>query len=50
MATYYLWNIGCQMNKAESERMSDYLEGLGYRPVSPLLARGGGWASPWLAA
>ena len=34
MATYYLWNIGCQMNKAESERMSDYLEGLGYRPVS----------------
>ena len=30
---YYIWTIGCQMNKAESERLSAYLEYLGYQPV-----------------
>lgn len=29
--SYYLWSIGCQMNRAESERLSNYLAGLGYR-------------------
>jgi tRNA-2-methylthio-N6-dimethylallyladenosine synthase len=28
---YYIWTIGCQMNKAESERLSAYLEYLGYQ-------------------
>ena len=27
---YYIWTIGCQMNKAESERFASYLESLGY--------------------
>ncbi len=27
---YYIWTIGCQMNKAESERLAAYLEYLGY--------------------
>lgn len=31
MPTYYIWTIGCQMNKAESQRVADYLEMLGYR-------------------
>ncbi|MFC1961939.1 tRNA (N6-isopentenyl adenosine(37)-C2)-methylthiotransferase MiaB [Chloroflexota bacterium] len=26
MPKYYLWTIGCQMNKAESERLGSYLE------------------------
>lgn len=26
---YYIWTIGCQMNKADSERLSSALEGLG---------------------
>ncbi|MFC1871214.1 MiaB/RimO family radical SAM methylthiotransferase [Chloroflexota bacterium] len=30
---YYIWTIGCQMNKAESERLGSYLEGLGYQPT-----------------
>ncbi|MBI2854245.1 MAG: tRNA (N6-isopentenyl adenosine(37)-C2)-methylthiotransferase MiaB [Chloroflexi bacterium] len=33
MPTYYLWNIGCQMNKSESERLGGYLEAEGYRLV-----------------
>ena len=28
---YHIWTIGCQMNKAESERLGSYLEGLGYQ-------------------
>ena len=32
--SYYIWTIGCQMNKAESERLSNYLENLGYRSTS----------------
>ncbi|MFC1995784.1 tRNA (N6-isopentenyl adenosine(37)-C2)-methylthiotransferase MiaB [Chloroflexota bacterium] len=31
MANYYIWTIGCQMNKAESERLGGYLEKLGHR-------------------
>jgi tRNA-2-methylthio-N6-dimethylallyladenosine synthase len=39
MPGYYLWTIGCQMNKAESERLAGYLEQLGYQPAqSPLEA------------
>ncbi|MEW6033897.1 MAG: tRNA (N6-isopentenyl adenosine(37)-C2)-methylthiotransferase MiaB [Chloroflexota bacterium] len=34
MPGYYIWTIGCQMNKAESERLGGYLEWLGYEPVS----------------
>jgi len=30
MPRYYIWTIGCQMNKAESERLSSYLEQKGY--------------------
>ncbi len=30
MPQYYIWTIGCQMNKAESERLGSYLEQLGY--------------------
>ena len=29
--TFYIWTIGCQMNKADSTRLSDQLIGLGYR-------------------
>jgi tRNA-2-methylthio-N6-dimethylallyladenosine synthase len=31
--SYHIWTIGCQMNKAESERLAAYLEYLGYHPV-----------------
>ena len=31
MPQYYIWTIGCQMNKAESERLGSYLEHLGYQ-------------------
>jgi len=31
MPQYYIWTIGCQMNKAESERLGGYLEQLGYQ-------------------
>ena len=31
--TFYIWTIGCQMNKAESERLSGHLESLGYMPA-----------------
>jgi tRNA-2-methylthio-N6-dimethylallyladenosine synthase len=30
MKKYYIWTIGCQMNKAESERLSSRFEELGY--------------------
>lgn len=29
---YYIWTIGCQMNKAESERLASLLESSGYQP------------------
>ncbi|MFC1937024.1 MiaB/RimO family radical SAM methylthiotransferase [Chloroflexota bacterium] len=31
MPQYYIWTIGCQMNKVESERLGSLLEELGYR-------------------
>jgi len=31
MPQYYIWTIGCQMNKAESERLGSSLEQLGYQ-------------------
>jgi tRNA-2-methylthio-N6-dimethylallyladenosine synthase len=31
MAKYHIWTIGCQMNKAESERLGSYFEDLGYQ-------------------
>lgn len=31
MLRYYIWTIGCQMNKAESQRIAAYLELLGYQ-------------------
>ena len=33
MDTYYIWTIGCQMNKADSERLGSALEQLGLNPV-----------------
>jgi tRNA-2-methylthio-N6-dimethylallyladenosine synthase len=34
MPEYFIWTIGCQMNKAESERLGSYLEHLGYTEAS----------------
>jgi tRNA-2-methylthio-N6-dimethylallyladenosine synthase len=34
MPKYHIWTIGCQMNKAESERLGSYFEQLGYEPVA----------------
>jgi tRNA-2-methylthio-N6-dimethylallyladenosine synthase len=34
MPCYYIWTIGCQMNKADSEHIASYLEGAGYSPVT----------------
>jgi tRNA-2-methylthio-N6-dimethylallyladenosine synthase len=34
MPKYNIWTIGCQMNKAESERLASYFEQLGYQPAS----------------
>ena len=34
MPKYYIWTIGCQMNKAESERLGGYLEQLGYQAIA----------------
>ncbi len=34
MPKYHIWTIGCQMNKAESERLGSYFERLGYEPAS----------------
>jgi tRNA-2-methylthio-N6-dimethylallyladenosine synthase len=34
MLRYHIWTIGCQMNKAESERLGGYLEQHGYQPAS----------------
>jgi tRNA-2-methylthio-N6-dimethylallyladenosine synthase len=33
MPTYHIWTIGCQMNKAESERLAARFEELGYQMV-----------------
>jgi tRNA-2-methylthio-N6-dimethylallyladenosine synthase len=34
MPKYHIWTIGCQMNKAESERLGSYFEELGYQPAA----------------
>jgi len=34
MPQYYIWTIGCQMNKAESERLGSFLEQSGYQPTA----------------
>jgi tRNA-2-methylthio-N6-dimethylallyladenosine synthase len=34
MPKYHIWTIGCQMNKAESERMGSCFEELGYQPTN----------------
>jgi len=34
MPQYYIWTIGCQMNKAESERLASYLEQSGYQATA----------------
>ena len=34
MPNYYLWTIGCQMNKAESERLAGLFAATGYQSVS----------------
>ena len=34
MLQYYIWTIGCQMNKAESERLGSYLEQRGYQAAA----------------
>jgi tRNA-2-methylthio-N6-dimethylallyladenosine synthase len=34
MPKYYIWTIGCQMNKAESERLGSYFEQLGYQSTA----------------
>lgn len=34
MPQYYIWTIGCQMNKAESERLGGYLEQMGYQATA----------------
>ena len=31
--SYYLWNIGCQMNRADARRVGEALERRGFRPV-----------------
>ncbi|MFH0768012.1 MAG: tRNA (N6-isopentenyl adenosine(37)-C2)-methylthiotransferase MiaB [Chloroflexota bacterium] len=32
MPQYYIWTIGCQMNKAESQRLSGFFQQQGYQP------------------
>ena len=34
MPAYYIWTIGCQMNRAESERIAGCLNSLGYEAVA----------------
>lgn len=34
MLRYFVWTIGCQMNKAESQRIAGYLEWAGHRPAT----------------
>ena len=36
MPNYYIWTIGCQMNKAESERLASLFEETGYQAVSAI--------------
>ena len=34
MPNYYIWTIGCQMNKAESERLASLFEETGYQAIA----------------
>jgi len=34
MSQYYIWTIGCQMNRAESERLGSFLERHGYQQTT----------------
>jgi tRNA-2-methylthio-N6-dimethylallyladenosine synthase len=34
MPHYYIWTIGCQMNRAESERLESLFQHLGYQPTT----------------
>ena len=36
MPKYYIWTIGCQMNKAESQQVAAYLELFGYQATNML--------------
>jgi tRNA-2-methylthio-N6-dimethylallyladenosine synthase len=36
MPKYHIWTIGCQMNKAESERLASRFEELGYEPTAKI--------------
>jgi tRNA-2-methylthio-N6-dimethylallyladenosine synthase len=36
MASYFIWTIGCQMNKAESQQIAGYLNDAGYRAADSL--------------
>ncbi len=36
MPDYYIWTIGCQMNRAESQQIADYLELLGFQAATGL--------------
>lgn len=36
MSSYHIWTIGCQMNKADSERIACYLEQIGYQATSKI--------------
>jgi tRNA-2-methylthio-N6-dimethylallyladenosine synthase len=36
MLKYHIWTIGCQMNRAESERLGSRFEEVGYEPVKDI--------------
>ena len=36
MPLYHIWTIGCQMNKAESERLCSLFEQIGYQPAASI--------------
>ena len=36
MSKFYIWTIGCQMNKAESEQIGEHLSSHGYTPAAKL--------------
>ena len=36
MPRYFIWTIGCQMNKAESQQIAGYLSSADYQPASSL--------------
>ena len=36
MPRYHIWTIGCQMNKADSQRVASFLEEAGYSAASTI--------------